>query len=260
MSVSISQLVIIHHTDVIRMQHPPGLCNKKLQYLLLEKQTLETTKFTRFPSQKRLFIFKKSCSSRLIGNKRCLSSFDTSPATLKNLSKMLHVVVMKRKSLWEMEILSIFNIAIIVNFTIDLLQIGKPAITILLQYIAIDFLDSKPLFHRWSHLSLRCSWVTSSTKLLVLGANPATSGKQPATWRREFRNTPDQPAMWEVTWGTARKRCKMLMLTLSTEPIATPSYSLWKPFTYPGERRPSTRRRNTGRANSLWECDLSLFR
>ena len=111
--------------------------------------------------------------------------------------------------------------------------------------------SSKPLFHRWSHLSLRCSWVTSSTKVLLLGANPATSGKQPAFWLREFRNTPDQPARWEVTWGTARKLCKMLKLTSSTEPIAPSSYSLWKPFTYPGERRPSTWRRSTGQASSL---------
>ena len=119
--------------------------------------------------------------------------------------------------------------------------------------------SSKPLLLRWSHLSLRCSWVTSSAKLLVLGANPATSGKQPATWRREIRNTPVQPVMWEVTWGTASKRCKMPKLTSSTEPTATSSYSLWKPFTYPVERRPSTRRRSTGRASSHWECDLSLF-
>ena len=99
----------------------------------------------------------------------------------------------------------------------------------------------------------------SSTKLLVLGANPATSGKQPATWRWEFRNTPDQPAMWEVTWATAPKRCKMPKLTSSTGQIAISSCSLWKPFTYPGERRPSTRRRSTGRASSHWECDLSLL-
>ena len=119
--------------------------------------------------------------------------------------------------------------------------------------------SSKPLFHLWGLQSPRCFWLMSSTKLHVLGANPATSGKQPATWRREFRNTPDQPAMWEVTWATAPKRCKMPKLTSSTGPIAISSCSLWKPFTSPGERRPSTRRRSTGRASSHWECDLSLF-
>ena len=118
---------------------------------------------------------------------------------------------------------------------------------------------SKPLFLLWSRQSPRCFWVMSSTKLLLLGANPATSGKQPATWRLEVRNTSEQPAMWEVTGATAPRRCKMPKLTSSTGPIAISSCSLWKPFTYPGERRPSTRRRSTGSASSNWECDLSLF-